>query len=334
MDAPLLTPWPHLAALPWARIDDGLINGTWRVGDPPVAVVQVLAPIFEPDVNVDIATVTRHLQARGMETPLLVPTGAGALCAVVDGRCWRALSWVPGATVHRVTTAEQAREAGALVGRWHEAVADLDHEFAFARAGVHDTPAHMARLQASLATHAGHRLAPLVAPVAHAILQGYQTLPAAPPAPVQVCHGDLKISNIRFAPDGRATALVDLDTMGRQPLDVELGDAWRSWCNPRGEDEPDGRFDLALFEAAARGYLSARPLPPVTRASVALGTERVALELAARFCRDALEEQYFGWSPAVAPTRGEHNLLRARGQLAVATSARAQRSAIAAILRA
>lgn len=332
---PLLRAWPDLARLPWARVDGGLINTTFRVGSPPVAAVQALAPIFAPTVNADIDVVTRHVRARGVVTPLLIPTCDGALFASDDdGRCWRALTWVPGDTVHRLASPAQAREAGALVGRWHRALHGLAHTFAFARAGVHDTPAHMAALEAALGACPEHRLAPQVTPVARAILAGYAALPPSPPAPVQICHGDLKVSNIRFDADGRAIALVDLDTMGPQPLDAELGDAWRSWCNPLGEDDPEGRFDLDLFEASARGYLAEHPLTPPAREAVALGPERIALELAARFCRDALEERYFGFCVAVAPTRGEHNLLRARGQLSLAGSMREQRDRIGAVLAA
>ncbi|GMV40931.1 MAG: mucin desulfatase [Myxococcales bacterium] len=331
MTTPLLTPWPTLAHLPWRAIEDGLINATFAVGSPPVAVVQALAPIFTAAVNDDIDAVTRHIQSRGLETPLLLRTGDGATCATQDGRCWRALTWIPGETVHRLTSPEQAREAGALVGRWHRATADLDHAFAFARAGVHDTPAHMRDLESAVAAHPDHRLAAEAAPLAAAILAAWRSLPSSPPAPLQVCHGDLKVSNVRFR-EGRAVALVDLDTMGMQSLDAELGDAWRSWCNPRGEDTTDATLDLVLLEAAAKGYLAERPLPPDVREAVATGPERIALELAARFCRDALEERYFGFSPRVAPTRGDHNLLRARGQLALATAMRTHRDAIRRIL--
>jgi hypothetical protein len=120
--------------------------------------------------------------------------------------------------------------------------------------------------------------------------------------------------------------------MGLQTLDAELGDAWRSWCNPRGEDDPEGCFDLGLFEAATLAYLAENPAARAAHEALALGPERIALELAARFCRDALEERYFGWSVAVAPSRGEHNLLRARGQLSLAHSIRKDRPAIERIL--
>jgi hypothetical protein len=45
-----------------------------------------------------------------------------------------------------------------------------------------------------------------------------------------------------------------------------------------------------------------------------LGVEWVSLELAARFAPTPCFESYFGWDPARFPGRGEHNLVRARGQ--------------------
>jgi aminoglycoside phosphotransferase (APT) family kinase protein len=148
-----------------------------------------------------------------------------------------------------------------------------------------------------------------------------------------VAHGDLKISNLRFTEEGEGLCLLDLDTMGQLPLSVELGDAWRSWCNPAAEDSDETAFSLELFEASARAYLAESPQPAEVREQLGAGIERICLELAARFAADALEESYFGWSAEVAPSRGEHNLLRARGQLALASSVIRQRSAIEAILR-
>ena len=66
---PLTSPWPALRSLPTRPLADGLINHTWAVGDPPVAVVQRLNRIFAPEVNLDIDAVTQHLEARGMLTP-------------------------------------------------------------------------------------------------------------------------------------------------------------------------------------------------------------------------------------------------------------------------
>jgi hypothetical protein len=59
-----------------------------------------------------------------------------------------------------------------------------------------------------------------------------------------------------------------------------------------------------------------------------LGARTISLELAARFCADALHESYFGWNPQKFPTRGAHNLVRARGQLAVSRSVAEQQAAL------
>ena len=61
-------------------LGDGLINHTWRVqagaGEPRV--LQRVNSIFPPAVNDDIAVVTRHLAARGLSTPTLLPTTDGS----------------------------------------------------------------------------------------------------------------------------------------------------------------------------------------------------------------------------------------------------------------
>jgi len=80
--------------------------------------------------------------------------------------------------------------------------------------------------------------------------------------PERACHGDLKISNLRFSAAEstgpiEGVCLLDLDTIGPQTLAAEMGDAWRSWCNPSGEDEPERvRFDFELFAASARASVN------------------------------------------------------------------------------
>src|SRR5262249_31493875 len=138
-------------------------------------------------------------------------------------------------------------------------------------------------------------------------------------------HGDLKISNVLFTGDGEAHALLDLDTLGRLPIAFELGDAFRSWCNPLGEDVAETRFDLEVFAAAVAGYAGARALAPEEVASLVPGVETIALELAARFCVDVFEDRYFGWDSAHFPSRREHNRVRACGQLALARAIAAAR---------
>ena len=227
-----------------------------------------------------------------------------------------------------------AREAGRLVGRWHQATGDLDHTFAFSRPLAHDFSHHLRVLHAALAEHPTHPLADAVGALAERIAESSTKLGDWDRECVGVTHGDLKISNLRFDEQGRGVCLLDLDTMGRGPLSLELGDAWRSWCNPAAEDAAEALFDLTLFEASARGYLEICSVPRIFHEALVLGAERICVELAARFAADALNESYFGWDAARFPTRGHHNLLRAQGQFALGRSVGGQRDAMLAILKA
>jgi Ser/Thr protein kinase RdoA (MazF antagonist) len=316
------------------RAPSGNIAETWFVDPPgaPRVVVQKMHPIFGAAVLDDMEAVTAHLALRGLATPRLVRTRDGALSATgADGRLWRVLTYLDGHTVDRVSGPGMARAAAELVGRFHRALGDLDHSYRFVRAGVHDTAAHLGRLEAAAEgdVDGPRRLAADILAAAQAI-----ELAAFAELPRRRTHGDLKISNVLFANDD-AVALIDLDTMGFLPLPFELGDAWRSWCNPLGEDVEEARFDLELFTAAVSGYAAAGEATRAEAALLVAGVETIAIELAARFCLDAFEDRYFGWDPKRFPSRREHNRVRAAGQLALARKvAAARRDAEAIVARA
>ncbi|MDB4987109.1 MAG: hypothetical protein JWN04_2287 [Myxococcaceae bacterium] len=314
-------------------VEGGLINQTFRLreGTRQVA-LQRLHKIFAPEVNLDIDAITRHLAHKGLLTPRVVPTRDGALWSVdADGFAWRALSWLEGRTLHVVAHPATARAAADRAARFHAAVSDLPHSFHFTRPLAHDLEAHLTRLQQALGQHAQHANYERVAPLAAAILEHAAALAPLPTVPTRLIHGDLKISNLLFEKDRDiAIALLDLDTMANLTIPVELGDALRSWCNPAGEEESRATFRADIFEAAIAGYAEASPdfLTREEVASLVLGAQTIALELSARFCADALQESYFGWSPKKFPSRSEHNRIRASSQLSVATSIETQRSTL------
>src|SRR5205823_4506589 len=80
-------------------------------------------------------------------TPRLLRTADGAAWVEHDGRSWRALTWVDGASTHAVASLAHAEAGGALVARFHRAVDDLVPDYRFVRAGLHDTASHLPRLQ-------------------------------------------------------------------------------------------------------------------------------------------------------------------------------------------
>jgi len=312
----------RLTAARFAPLGDGLINHTLDIETDRGEhyVLQQVNPVFPAAVNDDIDALTRHLAAKGLPTTRIVPTADGRTCVERDGRVWRLLTFVDGFSVNALETASQAREAGRLLGRFHRAVTDYDRPFSNPRLGVHDTVRHLAALEEAVRVRRDHPRHAVVAKLASEILAMAGTLEPLGDLPDRVVHGDPKINNIIFAGDGRALCLVDLDTIAHMPLPLELGDALRSWCNPRGEDQRRGGFSATLFRGALEGYAE------VTRGwvetaewrAIVPATRTILVELAARFCADALNESYFGWDASRFASRSEHNEVRARGQLAAA----------------
>jgi Ser/Thr protein kinase RdoA (MazF antagonist) len=317
-----------------APLGDGLINDTYLVEqERGRSVLQRVNPLFHISVHKDIEAITRHLLRHGLETPLLLPTRAGELAVDLGPEgVFRLLTWVPGHTVS-IMRRDLAQEAGRLVGRFHLALSDLAHSFHFTRPGAHDLTAHLGALEGAL-SRAG--AAPDgFAELAAEVLARARRHPPHVPGPLRICHGDLKISNLRFDDQGRGLCLLDLDTLAHLPLLIELGDALRSWCNPGGEDQAQVAFDLDLFRRAVSGYAdTARDLLlPEEREGLVEGVLRIALELAARFLADVVNDRYFRYDPARFPSRAAHNLVRGRGQLLLARSIEAQRGAAEAIVR-
>ncbi len=314
-------------------LGDGLINETFLVTGPlfaaaSQAVLQRVNPIFGITVHDDIEAVSRHLLSKGLLTPLLYRTTQRALAVDLrDGGVWRLSTYVPGRSTSRVEP-ELCHEAGRLVGQFHGALLDLRHTFRFSRPGAHNLHAHLRALREA-------QRAPTPPPgfdtLAQQILDRAGTLPEQVEGPLRACHGDLKINNLRFDDAGRGLCLLDLDTLSYLPLCIEMGDALRSWCNPSplGEDDPDASFDLSLFQRCIQGYAetSAAFITQREKDGLIAGVERIALELAARFCADAVHDRYFRWDPTRFENRAAHNLMRAAGQLGVARSVATQRTA-------
>jgi len=316
-------------------IDVGLINRTFRVfvDGRPERVLQRQHAAFRGEVNLDIEAITRHLAERGIGVPRLLRTPDGRAWFEHEGRAWRMLEHLEGITVSRVERPSLARAGAELVGRFHAAIDGFEHTFHFTRPGAHDTPAHLARLEAALGLHAGHPAIEEVRPVAEAILR--HELPRIPPTRTRIIHGDLKISNVLFQRDADvAVALLDLDTFQHGTLAIELGDALRSWCNPAGESAEQVKVDVEIFRAAIEGYAATAHelLDAEEIASIVPGLETIALELSSRFALDALEDRYFAWDATRYPSRTAHDLVRARSQLALARSAKALRLELQAIV--
>lgn len=305
------------------RAASGLINQTWIVttvlGER--FVVQRVNPVFSSDVNDRIEFVTQHLAEHNICTPTLVRTRGGEHHVNCGGVFWRVLTHIAGTSYDIVPDLHHAAEAGGVLARFHGAFIQADDFGGLPASTVHDIRRHLEGLRMAVADHAGHAMYALVAAMAHEIFDLARALPRILPSAPRLTHGDPKISNILFDDHGDGVCLVDLDTVGTMALVWELGDAFRSWCNPRGEDTVSTEFSLDLFSAALGGYAAnaQRFIKPSEIDAIVPAIQTIYIELAARFCADALCEAYFAWDPSRFSTRPEHNLIRARGQLNAAS---------------
>jgi Ser/Thr protein kinase RdoA (MazF antagonist) len=137
--------------------------------------------------------------------------------------------------------------------------------------------------------------------------------------PRRVVHHDCKLNNLLFDEEsGEALCVIDLDTVMAGNLLSDFGELVRTGACPAPEDERDlarVHFDLALFEALARGYLAGigRLLSEHERRALPLAGRLFGLMNAVRFLTDHLTgDVYF------RIRREGHNLDRARAQLRLA----------------
>jgi len=314
---PLITP-----------IATGLINQTWLIVEADRKyTLQCVNPMFTAEIHQDIATVTAHLAGKGVLTPRLVNTADKRLYIQQCGHLWRLYNYLEGTTFSQVEHPATAFEAGALLARFHAGLLDLDYQFKNARFGIHDTNKHLQTLSTALQTRQNHVRFDEILPLATEIMAIAETLPELPVLPARKVHGDPKINNFLFDPlTGKGLCLLDLDTLGNMALPLELGDAMRSWCNPAGENSQNAFFSLDNFRAGLEGYASHANEFILTEEwqAILTATQTIYIELAARFCADALIESFFSWDPTRFTSHSEHNQIRASSQLQAFKSLRLQ----------
>lgn len=300
-------------------IGTGLINQTWLVSNKDKKyILQQVNSMFDEGIHEDIYKVISYLNNNGIQLPALICNQDKNLFSRHGNTVWRLYQYIDGVTFDIVTKGEIAYEAGLILGNFHRVLNTLDYQFSSTRPGVHDTQRHLKILKDALNNQHDHPRYNEIKPLAIQILEKANELPTLPPTTMRKVHGDPKINNFLFNEDSqRGICILDYDTLSEMQITLELGDAMRSWCNPCGEDEPDSCFLLEHFQAGMEGYQQSSDglLSQAECESILPAILTIYIELAARFCADALNENYFAWNDKRFSSHSEHSQIRAMSQL-------------------
>ena len=256
-----------------------------------------------------------------------------------EGGFWRMCNYIPSVTYNVCPDLETVREAGKAFGHFQLLLADYDPtKLHYTIPDFHDTRKRYQSLIKDIGEDRAHRVSSVrkeldylmdvrdkACSLTDRYLQGL--------LPLRVTHNDTKINNVLFDEQTRKPLVViDLDTVMPGLVGHDFGDAVRFAANFTEEDARDTEktgLDLNVFWAFTDGFLSdtASKLTDNEIGSLADSCFALTCELAVRFLNDYINgDKYFNIRYP------EHNLIRARCQIALAKDMMKKMDAMNAIV--
>ena len=317
-------------------INVGNVNKTYRVmvrledGSEKSFLVQNLNTyVFKNPVQLmeNIDKVTEHIRAKNPgKLALHFHHTVDRKTYIEDGaNFWRMTNYIPSKTIFKVEDLDVVRNAGLAFGDFQMQLSDFDCSQLFVTIeNFHNTKNRYKMLEQTVANDPCGKVKEVqeeldylfsVRDLACKLTQYHED----GLIPVRVTHNDTKINNILFDPvTHEALVVVDLDTVMPGLVGHDFGDAIRFAANFVEEDCPDADRaggDMDIFRTFAEGFLekTAMALTDLEIDTLALSAFTMATELAVRFLDD-----YIQGSPYFKTLYPEHNLVRARCQIALA----------------
>ncbi len=308
--------------------------------------------VFKDPVGVmrNIDLVTRHIerayQAQGVDSRRrvlrVISTTDGALFHRTESDdYWRAYNFITHATAYdRIERPEDFREAARAFGEFQRLLTDFPAaELAETIPGFHHTARRFTAFQASVAADRAGRVKDLGPEIAFLnerrdMMSEVVLALEAGRLPVRVTHNDTKINNVMIDDaTHRAICVIDLDTVMPGSALFDFGDAIRSGAATAIEDDPDFSkvgIDLTLFEAFTDGFLSEVKdiLTPEEIEMLPLSAKVITSEQAMRFLTDYIDGDLY-----YKIRTPDHNLVRARNQMALVRDMEAKYDQMRAIVR-
>lgn len=322
--------------LGYETIQVGNVNKTYRVsvrmddGKVKYLLVQnVNTYVFKNPVQVmeNIDKVTEHIRAkRPDDAGLHFHHTADRKNYIVDGsNFWRMTNYIPSTTHSVVKDLKIVHNAGRAFGEFQMQLSDFDstqlHETIV---GFHNTKRRYEMLAKTVAQDPCKKVSEVQEELDYLfsvreLACRLTDLQEKGELPLRVTHNDTKINNVLFDTDTlEALVVIDLDTVMPGLVGHDFGDAIRFAANYTEEDcleyERVG-INLDVFRAFTEGFLekTAKMLTQKEIDTLALSSFVLTVELAVRFLDD-----YIQGSPYFKINYPEHNLVRARCQIALA----------------
>lgn len=285
------------------------------------------------EVMNNIALVTAHLRSnliKNHQDPErrvleLIPAVDGSWMYEDNGSFWRAYVFITDATAYDlVTSAELFGEIGRSFGNFQKHLYDFPAEQLFASIpDFHNTRKRFFTFVRSVEQNAAGRVAQAEAEIDfmfdhRKMMSSIVKLIDEGKMPLRVTHNDTKSNNIMVDNQtGKGICVIDLDTVMPGSVLYDYGDAIRFGASTAAEDEPDTSkiaLDLEKTYAFTKGFIEETNgfLTNGELHLLPLGVKVITCELAMRFLTDYLDgDLYFKTNSP------EHNLIRARAQIAL-----------------
>lgn len=241
-----------------------------------------------------------------------------------NGNHWRVYVFIEKArTFDTVESTDQAFQAAKAIGQFQKMLADLPaprlHDTI---PDFHHTPKRFAAMEKAVEADAVNRAKLAAAEIEFALKNKvFASVLTDAKLPERVTHNDTKLNNVLLDnATGEGVCVIDLDTVMPGLALYDFGDMVRTMTSPAKEDEHDlskVTMRLPMFEALARGYLSAAAefLTPAEKGLLAFSGKLITFEIGLRFLADYLVgDTYF------KVHRENHNLDRCRTQFKLVES--------------
>ena len=290
----------------------------------------------------NIALVTEHIRAKKPGAPALhfYCTGENKPYFFEQDVFWRLYNFTPAVTHNTCSDLEIVRNAGKAFGEFQMLLSDFDPDQLYLTIpDFHNTKQRYRKLEMDVAADPLGKVAEVreeldwLMSVKDKACQLMDMLNKGT-LPLRVTHNDTKINNVLFEENGKeAILVVDLDTVMPGLVGFDFGDAIRFAANRVEEDCKDcdaAGVDMDVFRAFTEGFLqdTAAKLTQEEVDTLALSSFVMTTEVAVRFLDD-----YIIGSPYFKINYPEHNLVRARCQIALAKDMLAKLDEMEAIVK-